>query len=306
MITVLTGSNSFALHHDLGKFVAQFERDYSDLAIERVDGEEATYERITEAIQGLPFLSSKKLVLLRAPGADKKFAEGIEQVLSDVPATNDIVIVEPKLDKRSSYYKYLKKHTELKEYAQPDENGMAAWLQREAKARLGSISSNDARYLIERVGADQQNLSNELDKLLTYQASVSRATIDLLTEATPQSTIFQLLEAAFAGQAKRALSLYAEQRVLKVEPQQIIAMLAWQLHILAVIKSAGTKSADEIAKDAKMSPYVIRKSQTVARQLSLTILKQQIADLLSIDLRSKRTALDLDEALQHYILVLAT
>ena len=305
MITVLTGSNSFALQHDLTKRVAQFEREHGDLAIERVDGEEASYERLVEAIQGLPFLSSKKLVLLRAPGADKRFAEEIEQTLSDVPETNDIVIIEPKLDKRSAYYKYLKKHTELSEYIQPDDNGMAAWLQREAKARLGSISSNDARYLIERVGADQQNLSNELDKLLTYEASVSRSTIDLLTEATPQSTIFQLLEAAFAGQAKRALALYAEQRALKVEPQQIIAMLAWQLHVLAVIKSAGTRSADAIAKDAKMSPYVVRKSQTVARRLSLTELKQRIADLLSIDRRSKRTALDLDEALQHYILVLA-
>ena len=306
MITVLTGSNSFSLHHDLSKIVTRFEREHGDLAIERVDGEEVTYERMIEAIRGLPFLSDKKLVLLRAPGADKKFAEEIEQTLRDVPVTNDIVIFEPKLDKRSTYYKYLKKHTELTEYTQPDDNSMAAWLQREAKARLGSISSNNARYLIERVGADQQNLSNELDKLLTYEASISRGTINLLSEATPQSTIFQLLEAAFAGQAKRALALYAEQRALKVEPQQIVAMLAWQLHVLAVIKSAGTRSADEIAKDAKMSPYVVRKSQTVARQLSMPKLKQRIADLLSIDRRSKRTALDLDEALQHYILVLTT
>jgi DNA polymerase-3 subunit delta len=293
MIKTLSGPNAFALQHDLEKIVNKFVNEHGDLALERVDGEEATYERIAEAINGLPFLASKKLVLLRAPSAQKRFVEEAEKLLTDMPETNDVVIVEPKLDKRLSYYKYLKQNTELTEYTQPDENGMAAWLQREAKARNGSIGSNDARYLIERTGSNQQNLSNELDKLLLHSDAVTRAGIDLLTEASPQSTIFQLLEA-----------LYSEQRALKVEPQQIIAMLGWQLHVLAVIKTAGDRSADEIARDAKMSPFVVRKSQNVARRLTLAQLKTLISDLLVIDTRSKRTSLDLDEALQHFFLKL--
>jgi DNA polymerase III delta subunit len=305
MIRVLAGANSFGLQHDLQKIVSKFVAEQGDLALERVDGEEASYERIAEAVHGLPFLASKKLVVLRAPSAQKKFVEEAEKLLADVPETNDIIIVEPKLDKRSVYYKYLKKNTELTEYAQPDENGMAAWLQREAKARGGSISSNDARYLTERVGASQQLLSNELDKLLLHDEKVTRQGIDLLTEATPQSTIFQLLEAAFAGNTQQAFKLYAEQRALKVEPQQIIAMLGWQLHVLALVKTAGDRSADVIAIDAKMSPFVVRKSQNIARYLSLADLKSLISDLLRIDTRSKRTALDLDEALQHYFLKLA-
>jgi DNA polymerase-3 subunit delta len=305
MIKTLSGPNAFALQHDLEKIVNKFVNEHGDLALERVDGEEATYERIAEAINGLPFLASKKLVLLRAPSAQKRFVEEAEKLLTDMPETNDVVIVEPKLDKRLSYYKYLKQNTELTEYTQPDENGMAAWLQREAKARNGSIGSNDARYLIERTGSNQQNLSNELDKLLLHSDAVTRAGIDLLTEASPQSTIFQLLEAAFAGNTRQALALYAEQRALKVEPQQIIAMLGWQLHVLAVIKTAGDRSADEIARDAKMSPFVVRKSQNVARRLTLAQLKTLISDLLVIDTLSKRTSLDLDEALQHFILKLA-
>jgi len=304
MVRVLTGPNSFALQHDLQKIVRGFEIEHGDLALERVDGEEASYERIAEAVTSLPFLASKKLVVLRAPSAQKKFVEMFEQLFEQVPETNEVVIVEPKLDKRLAYYKYLKKHTDLTEYAEPDENGLAAWLQREAKAENGSISSNDARYLIERVGANQQLLSNELMKLLSYDEKITRASIDLLTEATPQSTIFQLLEVAFAGNAKRTLQLYAEQRALKVEPQQIIAMLGWQLHVLAVIKTAGDRSADQIAKDAKLSPFVVRKSQNIARKLSLAELKRLVADLLDIDAKSKRSALDLDEALQNYLLKL--
>lgn len=305
MITTLSGSNAFLLQAELRKRVAAFVQEHSDLALERVDGEEAEFSRIQEAVTSLPFLASKKLVVLRAPGANKAFAEGAEQLLAAVPDTTEVIIVEPKLDKRSSYYKFLKKSTEYTEFTEMDANGLAAWLVRTAKEKGGTISSSDARFLIDRVGPNQQLLAGELEKLLIAELRISRQNIEQFTEATPQSTIFQLLEAAFAGNAKRTFELYREQRALKVEPQQIVAMLAWQLHILALIKAAGqgTSTAD-IAKDAKLSPYVVQKSAGIARFLSLARLRSLIDGLLSIDARSKRTALDVDEALQTYLLKL--
>ncbi len=149
-------------------------------------------------------------------------------------------------------------------------------------------------------------LSSELEKLLIYNPKITRGTIELLTEASPQSTIFELLEAAFAGNTKKAMQLYAEQRALKVEAPQIIAMLTWQLHILAIVKTAGERSVDEIARDAKINPFVVRKSQGIARKVKILDLRSWIADLLDIDLKSKRTKLDIDDALQNYILKLAS
>lgn len=275
------------------------------MGLERIDGQEVEYEHIREALTTLPFLADSKLIVLRAPSANKQFLESFEQLFSEINETTNVILVEPKLDKRTAYYKYLKKHTEFTEFNELDQHGLSGWLVDEAKARGGSISSSDARYLLERVGASQQVASNELDKLLLNNPVVSRQTIDLLTEATPQSTIFELLEAAFAGRTKQALLLYVEQRALKVEPQQIIAMLAWQLHVLAIIKAAGDRSPETIAKEAKMSPYVIKKSQGIARKLTIARLKELVNELLVIDTRSKRTMLDLDDALELYLLNLA-
>lgn len=305
MIKTLAGENSFGLLQVLRQQTDSFVTEYSDMGLERLDGQEVSFERIQEAITSLPFLASKKMVVLRAPSANKQFLESYETLLDDLPETTDVFIVEPKLDKRLSYYKYLKKHTDYSEFTEMDSNGLARWVVDAAKELGGSISSNDARYLLERVGNNQQLVSSELDKLLLNSSTITRATIDLLTEPTPQSTIFELLEAAFQGRTERAVQLYAEQRALKVEPQQIIAMLGWQLHVLAVVKMAGDRSSETIAKEAKMSPYVISKSQSIARKLSAADIKKLVADLLTIDTRSKRTALDLDEALQLYLLKLA-
>lgn len=305
MIVTLAGENAFGLGAELSKLTAAFLAEHDEFGIERLDGEEAEYSRLAEALTSLPFLADKKLIVLRRPSANKEFTEHAEALLNNIPDTTDVVIIEPKLDKRLAYYKLLKKQTDFREFKELDEPGMARWLVAEAAARKGKITQADATYLVHRVGANQQLLANELEKLLLHSAHISRQSIELLTEATPQSTIFELLEAAFAGNRKRTMQLYKEQRVLKVEPPQIVAMLAWQLHVIALIKAAQGRTAEQIAAEAKLSPYVVKKSQGIARGLTLAELKTLVSDLLAIDVRSKKVGLDADEALQNYLLKLA-
>ncbi len=298
MITTLTGSNSYALQTEADRLVSGFLLECGDMTLEKHDGEEVEFDRIRESLESLPFLSSKKMVVLRTPSVNKIFVDHAEKLLTALPETTDVIIIEPKLDRRLSYYKFLRKNTEFKEFSELDESSLAAWLVSQAKEMKSSLSHNDATYLIERLGGNQQMLANELTKLAIYDQTITRQTIDLLTVSTPQSTIFELLEAAFAGKTRLALKLYSEQRALKVEPQQIIAMLAWQLHILALIKAADTRSSEDIAKNAKLNPYVVRKSQAIAYSLKFSELKQLIYEVMELDIRLKSQSIDADDALQ--------
>jgi DNA polymerase III delta subunit len=78
------------------------------------------------------------------------------------------------------------------------------------------------------------------------------------------------------------------------------------LHILALVKTAGQRSPEAIASEAKVSPYVVKKSAGIARSLTMIELKRLITDLAEIDSRSKRQTFSIDDALQHYLLTLAT
>ena len=75
MVITLSGSNSFALQQSQRQLVTDFIAEQGEMALERVDGSEATIERLSEALTSLPFLSSKKMVLLRQGSANKQFAE---------------------------------------------------------------------------------------------------------------------------------------------------------------------------------------------------------------------------------------
>ncbi len=277
------------------------------MGFERLDGDEASYERLQESVQSLPFLADKKMVVIERAGSNKQFAEKAADLLKELPETTDLIIVEGKLDKRMAYYKTLKKQPGYQEFNEMDENGLIRWLISAAREKGSALSSNDARYLLERAGPNQAKLANELEKLsIRAGEKISRNHITELTPQTPQSSIFDLLEAAFSGNKRRMLDLYHEQRVLKVEPQQIVAMLAWQLHILALVKVAGDRSSDAVAREAKLSPYVVKKTAAIARNISLAETRRLIAELLEVDRRLKSESVHADDVLQQYLLAVAS
>lgn len=302
MVTVLVGENDVARQQELTQIVHAFESEHGDMAVEKLDGEEASYQRILEAVQSVPFLASKKLVLLRSPSVCKEFVEQFEDFLGEIADTNDVVITEVKLDKRLAYYKALKKLQGFQEFALLDGYGVATYAVDVAKANGATLSSADARYLVERVGANQLAVQHEVEKLALYDEKITRQAIDLMTEPTPQSSVFDLIESAFAGDARRTTRLYEEQKALKVEPQQIVAMLAWQLHVLALVKTAGQRSPDDIAREAKVSPFVVRKSASLARSLAYVRLKELVTSLRELDERTKTDGTIADEALRYYLL----
>lgn len=304
MITTLTGSNDFARSLKLSQLIADFIATYGDFGLEKIDGEEASAAHMRASVESLPFLTPRKLVVLREPSKQKAFVEALPDVLAAVTETTDVIIVEPKLDKRLTYYKILKKQTEFLDFPEIDANGLMGWAVSYAKEQGGELVRPDAKELIDRVGPNQQALKQELDKLMLLDPTITAHSIEMLTERAPQSTVFELLDAAFAGRHQKALQLYEEQRAQKVEPQAIVAMLAWQLQIITVVKVAGSRPTDEIATSAKLNPFVVRKTSQLAKKLSLEDVKRLVSNLYSIDVRSKRQPLDLDEALRLYLLQL--
>jgi DNA polymerase III delta subunit len=298
MISTFSGSNSLMMSQNVRERISTFIKNVGDFGFERISASEASYAQIFEAVQATPFLSDRRMIVIHSPSSNKELAENITKVLDAVQDTTDVVFVEPKFDKRSVLYKTLKKRTEYSEFNELDEQNLVRWACDYVASQGGTISSSDARLLVNRVGLNQLQISHEIDKLLCYKTDITKASIELLTEQTPQSTVFDLLDAALSGQTTKAEALYREQRRLKVEPHAILALLGWQLHVLALVKAGNGKSPDEIAKDSKINPYVVRKSASLARSIHASSLKSLIARTLELDIQLKSQTIDADEAMQ--------
>ncbi len=304
-IISLVGPNTYLLDQSLAELKANFIAKHTELAVEVLDGEEVSLEQIKQTLESQSLLSPKKMVIIKRLGNNKKSAENLEELLSLPDEATTLVFVEPKPDKRSVFYKALKAKTSFEEFKELDEATLTKWLVLEAENSGGTLSSSDARFLIERIGLNQQMLHNELTKLLDYQSKITKKDIEALTEASMSGTIFNLLDAAFAGNKKRTMELYNSQRAQKVEPPIILSMLVWQLHIVAIVKAGGEKNPDTIAKEAGLSPFVVSKSKRIADKLSRAELRELLSRLSALDAQIKTEVIDIDDALKNFLLELA-
>ncbi|HET9850349.1 MAG TPA: DNA polymerase III subunit delta [Candidatus Saccharimonadales bacterium] len=301
MIISLTGPNNTNLKRRLDELVERFTAQHGELSIERIDAEGAEPDIILSSISNLPFLTSAKLVILRGLGTNSWATDKIEQIISSIPTEVDLIILESSPDKRTAYFKVLKSKTRLEEFNELPQELLPKWLTAEAESLGAKLDLGTARYLVDRVGVSQTLLISELEKLVLHNRTITKESIDLLTEKRPQSRIFDLLDAMFSGNQKKALTLYEEQRAQKVEPQAILALIVWQLQLIAIAKSAGGRPAGQIASEAKLNPYPLNKAKSLAGKLEAAKLKQIIGLAAEADYKSKVYAVDLDEALKNLI-----
>jgi DNA polymerase-3 subunit delta len=304
MIITLCGTNTFVINQRINTEKKHYLDNFGDMSVEQIDCEEIEYSNILSAVSSMPFLVTNKLLILRNPSKNKVLTENLDNVISLVPDGTKVLMIDGKLDKRQSFYKALKSKTEFNEYNELAPAELAKWVVDYVGSRGGKISLSDSQYLVNRVGENQIKLANEIDKLITYDSNLTRQSIEKLSFKSIKSSIFDLIKSSISGNTEKALQLYEEQRLLNVEAQQIVAMLAWQLNILAILKTAKNTPLTEIASKSKVSPYSLSQSQELAKTLSFAEVKQFIDDLYSLDIDIKTKSIDVGQALQGYILSL--
>ncbi len=305
MTFTLAGPNEFARSEELRRLITEFVSKHGDIGLERVDPESLELGALLDLVQATNLFAPYRMIILRGLSGNKSLAEKLPEILASCSDEIDLIFYEPNLDMRTSYAKALQKQTDFKKFEELKEPRLIDWLATEASARDASLSRSDAGLLIGRLGMNQQLLSMELDKLISFSPSIRREVIEQLTEQSPQSTIFDLLAAAFGGDAARAVGLYMEQRSQKVEAQMILSMIAWQLHAVIVAKLGNKRSAETIAKESKLSPYIVRNASEIARRTPLKKLQQLLDDVIRLEITMKSKAIDVDDAAQTLLISIA-
>lgn len=305
MIKIFVGNNWFGIKSALDKEVSEFLKKHDGINIEKIYCPETDFNSVKSALFSVSLFSEDKLVILDKLSFHKQVTDDVKCFLDAVPESTRLIIVESDIDKRSSYYKTLKKHPNFEEYSQLDENGLVKWVIEFVNSKSGKISSVDARYLVSRVGLDQINLENELTKLLQYNQNIDKNSIDINTDEIPTSTIFSLVDTAFSGNLEKAMRFYDEQRAMKVEPQAIFGMLVWQMHVVAVVACASNANTSKLSAETGISSYVMDKSKRIADKMGKAKIIEYLDFIADIEKTSRKQAYNFDDAMRLAIVKLA-
>lgn len=304
MIRVLSGKNSFLKLQKLKELKADFAKKYGKENIENISGDSLEKEQLPSLLQGSSLFSANRMVVIKNLSENKELSEAF---LGYVKKTSDdiaVILVEGQLDKRTDFYKNLKKETEFLEFDEPRDFELIKWASEYAKEQGAELGSSEARLLVEAVGLNQERLSHEIEKLMAYEPRITRQTIEELVEKRPQNTIFELLDVVLANNKKRAQELLKNLEQAYEDPFQTANLLIWQVQVLAVVKSAGNRSDSEIAKDTKFAPFVISKTKRLAGSIDQKKLREIVQKTAEMDLEIKLSKASPWRVLEHTILSL--
>lgn len=288
MIITLTGPNEFLIKQTLDELAANFEHEFGIHAVERLSGDDIDVTRLAELLQGASLFAARRLVIVKDMSKNKALWDVLADRLNRVPEETTLAIVESAPDKRTKTYKLLQKQSNLRVFEQLSERELVAWLQQSATDQQGSIAADVAQYLIHRVGMNQWCLYSELQKLLNHNLNVSKDAVDILVEASPQATAFELLDAALGCKPQRVRELIGAVSVAE-DPYRFFGLLMSQIYALTAVFYAAGKSADVIAKDADLHPFVVKKTQSLVRIITEDALKQMVANVALCDEQLKST-----------------
>lgn len=284
MFTLIFGENAYERDKALDHIV----RDYAD-AVERFDGSVITAGDLRSLLYSQSLFSAQRLVVIKNLSENKDTWQELGQYL-DGKSDEQVVLIEPKPDKRTKTYKALVKVAKMIEcapFGEHDTAKAAAWLGQLAIEKKIELTMEAATQMVARLGTDQYLLSNELVRLSSLGA-ITPAVVAEYSEETIHDTAFSLLELAIEGQTPAVTHKVQRLRVSE-DAYQTFGLLVSQVFALAVINAS--KASDDL-RDIGVHPFVLRKLGPLGERLSVAKVRALVHECAQTDTQLKGSATD--------------
>lgn len=319
MFIFLYGVDTFRSHEKLSALKNKYlEKNSSGTDLSVLDYENSSENKSLENVlssQGL--FSKKQLVIVKnilTQGLLEKQKAVLNFLESNPPLEKDtdsiVIFFEEGMPKKNlALFKFLIAHSKKQEFASLNGAQLTNWALGYAKSLSpqAQFSRSALNLLLSETGNDLYALSNEIDKLINYKVTgtISDEDVKKLVKGKIDSTMFETIEALASGHKERALSLFHEQLTKGEDVFYILSMYTYQIRTLLKIGDfywQGMANASQIAKAANLHPFVVQKSLSQVRSLSLEKTKQMLRDLAQIDQDAKTGKIDPMLALDTFII----
>lgn len=330
VIYLLNGEDEFAIT----QFLLKLQTDLGDPSLAafnltRLDGLTSNLDELLTVAGTMPFLTSRRLVILERPSA--RFNSPAEQkkftaALSKIPSTTILAMVEYKIltsdqDRKKNKIHWLEEwafaageYVHLKRFDPPKIADLSDWILTRAKLHGGKFTRPAAAELANLVGNEPRQVEQEILKLLeyvNYLRPVELEDVHHLTVDTREGSIFDLVDAMTNHNVRGALQTL-ERLLEQEEPFIIFSMIVRQYRLLIQAREIMDRGGDEhvMAKEAvdqggrPVHSFVAKKTIGQARRYSLPVLEMIYHQLLARDEAMKSSQMPAELALETLVVEL--
>lgn len=305
MIKLIISEPSILLKAKLNSIVNEVIDEKNDFNYNVFDFEETPVDEIIDALQMPSFGSDKKVVVCKNPYFIKdnkvKLAfennlELLDKYIDNPNPDSELIIICPKKyysGKSKFINKIAKKHFVENLLFEDEEEFISYGNQLISKANI-KIDSKASSILFERCNSDVCKLEREIAKLSLYAEPITVDIIKKMVSRPLEDDVFELSNALLCKDHQKIMRIYNDLKLLKVEPVQLIALLANQFRLIlqvGILKKENKKEPD-IATLLAVHPYRVKLASRHLVNYNLEEVKQVLIDLAQLDVKIKKGEAD--------------
>jgi DNA polymerase III subunit delta len=239
-----------------------------------------SWDELQHAAQSLSLFAERRLFELRMPsGKPDKGAARLEDLAARPPPDVISLILSDKLDKKAAdadWVRAVEKHGVWMPVWPVEAAAMPGWLRARAKALQVEIEPEAAQLIVERVEGNLLAAKQELEKLRMLEPH-RPISVELVLRSVGDSArydVFQLAQAAAAGDAARAFHVLSGLKGEGVEPSLILWALVRELRGLWQ-----ARERERLRSNARASGWNLAASptpQALARKAKLPLARLMV------------------------------
>lgn len=282
-----------------------------------LDGEEVELDNIIDACETLPFMSEKKVVVIKelphlvkggpkGEGLKDKDIKSLAEYIAKLDPYVCLIFTVKSKDilKTNSLYKAIKKVGDIVEFKKLRGKDLNSWVEKKFNSFNKKISKTDINYFIQQSHYFDSNnqktlydLENEIDKICNYRAGIKEITkedIDHIMSKSLEMNVFNLLASVSDQNGEEALRQFNEIYVSNQPVLHVLYMLVRQLRNMLnykILKEKGYSNSD-INKKMGISPYEFQKISLQSRNFTIGQLEKAMFYCLETDKNLKTSSID--------------
>ena len=254
-------------------------------------GESTTSKQVVEEAQQLPFMSPRRLVIVR--DAEQLIDETLLDYIQNPLKTTCLVLLMRKIDKRLSSYRTLKANAKIVEFNHLRQDDLVKWIQCYVNQYDKTISYNNAGYIANTLENNLSGILQELEKLIAYIGTRNTITIEDIELSISENKIkgsFELTDAIQYKDTSCAIRLVNNLLDQGKSVQEVIGSMRWMLTRLwqgkELLKDKRLSTVRHvkraISEELHISYYFVDKFIDQAERFSIPELKNGLNTLLNL------------------------
>ncbi len=307
MVILLYGEDSYRSRQKLNEIIEHYKSIHkSGINLKYFEGKDLNFEDLKEEFRQTSMFDEKKLLVVNDVFSNGDFKEKFLKNQKEILDSKEVILFyEEGTPKEEQFLKFLKLKADCQEFKPLKGESLKIWLKKEFADYRADISPEAQELLIDFVGNDIWQLSNEIKKLVSFKSkkSITPEDVGLLVKSKIESDIFKTVDAIAQRNKKQAIFLIHKHLETGDSPHYLLSMINFQFRNLLIIKDLIEKNRPyyAILKISKLHPFVVRKSYQEANKFTFPELKKIYQKIFQIDLAIKTGRVSPEAALDMFL-----